>query len=305
MKVRPLAPLAITAALLSVCPLSAARAQSLDGSRTSLVLQNLGAAEEGFTYLRTDSEVQEFVKLGLLVRLPGNGDYELAGVSYPYARREVKLFVERLAHQYRDQCGEPLVVTSLTRPVTRQPRNASELSVHPTGMAIDLRRSDRASCRTWLEATLLRLEGKGVLEATREHWPAHYHVSVFGTAYGRYVAQQGDQPEVRLADLGVAADQPVRAVRASYRGSRASHAVRARSSRSRRSTTIARAMTSSRRSSRSRAVLAVHRHYRVGRGDNLWEIARRHKTSVAVLKKHNRIRSNRLKPGQLLSIPAR
>ena len=29
--------------------------------------------------------------------IPGNEDYELAAVSYPFARPEVKLFIERLA----------------------------------------------------------------------------------------------------------------------------------------------------------------------------------------------------------------
>src|ERR1700730_706468 len=46
-------------------------------------------------------------------------------------------------------------------------------------MAVDLRRSDRRACRQWLESTLLALEGEGMVEATREHWPPHYHVAVF------------------------------------------------------------------------------------------------------------------------------
>jgi LysM repeat protein len=287
-------------------------AESLEGSRTSLVVQNLGAAEAGFTYLRTASEVEEFVRLGLLVKLPGDADYELAGVSFPYARAEVRLFIERLARQYREECGEPLVVTSLTRPITRQPRNASELSVHPTGMAVDLRRSDRASCRTWLEAVLLRLEGKGVVEATRERWPAHYHISVFGTPYARYLAQQGEEPEVRLAELrgAAAAERPVavKAKSSRLRGRSAVHAKYTRSARGRSTVKTAKARLAKSRlskSSKARAVRAVHKRYKVGRGDNLWQIARKHKTSVASLKRANKMRSNRLKPGQVLSIPAK
>lgn len=254
------------------------RAQSLDGSRTSLVLQNVGAAEEGFSYLRTASQVEEFVELGLLVKLPGNADYELAGVSFPYARDEVKRFVERLGRQYRTECGEPLVVTSLTRPIARQPRNASELSVHPTGMAVDLRRSDRASCRRWLEETLLWLESKGVVEATRERWPPHYHISVFGTPYGRYLASIGeDAPEGRMAI-------------ASTSSSHKPSTVRAKSSSSR---------------GKSKSSRAVAKRYKVGRGDNLWQIAKRHGTSVASLKKANKMRSNQLRPGQVLAIPTR
>jgi hypothetical protein len=60
----------------------------------------------------------------------------------------VQTFVERLSSQYHNACGERLVVTSLTRPASEQPRNASDRSVHPTGMAIDLRLSTKGTCRT-------------------------------------------------------------------------------------------------------------------------------------------------------------
>ena len=85
------------------------------------------------------------------------------------------------------------MVTSLTRPTTRQPRNASPLSVHPTGMAVDLRRSWSYSCRRWLESTLLYLEGRGVLEAAREKRPPHYHIALFPKPYASYVANLGKE----------------------------------------------------------------------------------------------------------------
>ena len=56
-------------------------------------------------------------------------------------------------------------------------------------MAIDLRRSSRPACRRWLEDVLLSLEERGVLEATRERRPAHYHVAIFPKPYARYVDQ--------------------------------------------------------------------------------------------------------------------
>src|SRR4030095_16258018 len=153
---------AASSLVLTLTAVPVLSAQSLLGSRTSLLRQNEAAREHDFTYLRTSSDVREFASRGLLVRLRGNSDYQLASgyVSFPYARPEVKVFIERLANQYRDACGERLVVTSLTRPLTRQPPNASHLSVHPTGMAADLRRSSRSSCREWLESTLLALEDK-------------------------------------------------------------------------------------------------------------------------------------------------
>jgi membrane-bound lytic murein transglycosylase D len=45
--------------------------------------------------------------------------------------------------------------------------------------------------------------------------------------------------------------------------------------------------------------------YRVGRGDTLWSIARRHNLTVASLKQANGMTSSRLRAGQTLSIPAR
>ena len=42
-------------------------------------------------------------------------------------------------------------------------------------------------CRDWLNRVLLSLEAAGVLEATRERSPPHYHVAVFPIQYEQYV----------------------------------------------------------------------------------------------------------------------
>jgi LysM repeat protein len=55
-------------------------------------------------------------------------------------------------------------------------------------MAIDLRDSTNLSCRSWLERVLTDLERQGVLDATRERSPVHYHVAIFPAQYGAYVA---------------------------------------------------------------------------------------------------------------------
>lgn len=169
-----------------------AAGQSLRGSSASLDAQNDQARVHDFTYLSTGSQVRRFVDAGYLVPVRGNRDFELHAVSFPYARPEAELFIRRLAAQYRAACGEKLVVTSLTRPQSRQPRNASERSVHPTGMAIDLRYSSNRSCRAWLEGVLLSLERTGVLEATRERYPAHYHIALFPRPYASYVSRLTD-----------------------------------------------------------------------------------------------------------------
>ena len=123
-------------------------AQSLRGSQASLDRQNGQARAHDFSFLADSSHLRRFANAGLLVRLPGNADYVLKDVSFPYARPEIRLFVERLGAQFRAACGEKLVVTSLTRPRANQPRNASPRSVHPTGMAVDLRRHNTTGCRT-------------------------------------------------------------------------------------------------------------------------------------------------------------
>jgi hypothetical protein len=176
--VTALAAFAALAVLANSVPLGA---QSLVGSHESMMRQNMVAQQHDYAYLRTASDVMQAVESGVLVAVQENSDLQLAGdeVSFPYARPEVKTFLEQLAREYHAACGEPLVVTSLTRPITLQPWNASPISVHPTGMACDLRRSERHACRQWIERTLLALNGEGMIDAIRERWPPHYHVAIF------------------------------------------------------------------------------------------------------------------------------
>jgi hypothetical protein len=180
-----------------------AGAQSLKGSMSSLDVQNRVAHQHDFTYISTTAQAKRFIELGYLVHVKSNGDYHINRISHPYARPEVELFVSRLGRQYRSACGEQLVITSLTRPTNRQPRNASSRSVHPTGMALDVRRSNSRACRSWLEKVLLSLEGAGVLEATRERKPPHYHIALFPNQYASYVDR-------RLADTGRSGEQEYR-----------------------------------------------------------------------------------------------
>lgn len=187
-----------------------ATAQSLRGSQASVNRQYRVARQHDFTFLKSAADVRRFVNLDLLVPVTGGRDYELAGVSFAYARPAVRTFIQRLSAQYRRACGEELVVTSLTRPTSEQPNNASDLSVHPAGMAVDLRRSNRTVCRRWLERTLLSLERAGVLEATRERHPAHYHVAVFPTQYTRYVTRLQAAARTRLAVASAADDDTYR-----------------------------------------------------------------------------------------------
>lgn len=178
---------ALAVSMLAGVPADAA-AQSLRGSRASMDRQNQKARQHDFTFLRRPSQLDRFVDAGLLVPIEDARDYGLHDVSFNVARPEVKLFIERLSSQYAGACGEPLVITSLTRPASHQPPNASDRSVHPTGMALDLRVPE-GRCRRWLESTLLALERRRVLEATLERNPLHLHVAVFPDEYLAYVSR--------------------------------------------------------------------------------------------------------------------
>ena len=188
-------------------------AQSLRGGLASMREQHQRAIDYDYSFARDSDHVQWLVDLGLLVPLRGNDSYVIDDeVSFPYARAEVRTFVERLSRQYRSACGEVLVVTSATRSLNRQPRNSSPLSVHPTGMAVDLRRSNHRPCRAWLEDVLLHLEERGTVEATYERWPPHYHIAVYTHEYARYVERVEAERRLAAASGPVADEGPMPAV---------------------------------------------------------------------------------------------
>jgi LysM repeat protein len=146
--------------------------------------------------------------------------------------------------------------------------NSVDKSVHPTGMAVDLRRPTNSRCLNWLRSTLLTLEAAGVIEAVEERNPPHFHVAVFPTPYSQYVSGRS----------------PTATVTASAAPARASS-----------STPPQLAV--------HRAVAAQTRTYQVRAGDSLWTIARRNNISVDRLQQANNLRSSRILAGQVLLIP--
>lgn len=184
--------------LLAALPLSGGGDVSLRGSRASMERQNRIARELDFSFLRTTREVNRFASAGRLVPVWGNEDFQVIA-DWPYARPVVRDFVTLLGADYRAGCGEPLVVTSLTRPLRAQPSNASPLSVHPAGMAVDLRVSARASCVRWLERELMSLEEAGLVDATREYHPPHFHVAVFPEPFEAHLAARAVDSVVTVA----------------------------------------------------------------------------------------------------------
>jgi len=158
------------------------------------------AVRGGLDFYETKSDVKRAVVRGELVRLNGNSHYRLANIGMPYVRRETKAFVLDLAAGYHRACGAPLVITSATRPISRRLANSSELSVHPTGMAIDLRKP-AGRCRTWLRRRLLAAERRGAIEATEERHPPHFHVAVLPSRYEK-VASSRSKSVAKRRNLG-------------------------------------------------------------------------------------------------------
>ena len=177
--------------------------QSLRGSQSSVNRMYYQARAERLSFYETTRGVRSAVSRGQLVELVPNGNLRLHKVAYPYVRPMTRTFVQRLADQYRDACGEPLEITSAVRPATRQPANSVARSVHPTGMAVDLHKSDDAGCLEWLRSTLRELESQGVLEATEEFSPPHFHVAVYPSPYRRYVAARSEsESKARITSSG-------------------------------------------------------------------------------------------------------
>jgi Family of unknown function (DUF5715) len=178
--------LAVSSLVASTQP---AVAQSLRGSHASVNLMYRRAVRGGLDFYETPTDVRRAVVRGELVALPGNANYTVANIGMPYVRRETREFVTALAADYRRACGTPLVVTSATRPMSRRLANGSSLSVHPTGMAVDLRKPT-GRCLTWLRRTLIADERRGVIEATEERRPPHFHVAVLSSAYTKVASRR-------------------------------------------------------------------------------------------------------------------
>jgi LysM repeat protein len=195
-------------------------------------------------------------------------------------------------------------------------------------MAVDLRRSNTTRCREWLQSTLLSLEGAGVLEATLERSPPHYHIAIFPQPYARYVAALTGTPasEVRAAasvspPVSPRGQDEVTKVAIAEDGSRVT--INHRVARGESLWTIARLYGVTESSLRAAnglsgsVILAGQAlvvptaarptgdvlRYTVQRGDSLWVIATRVGTTVDEIRRANGIGSSRIYAGQVLDVP--
>jgi LysM repeat protein len=249
--------------------------EALHGSKASVEKMYEFAESHHYPFYLTPTNVDTAIAQGKLVALTGDSTYELTrGVGFSYATREVKRFVELLAPQYLYACGAPLTVTSAARPLSNQPHNANPHSVHPTGIAVDIRRPPPGPCLTWVRGALAQLEAKGIVEATEEHHPIHLHVAVLQTPGSKFTLPNLVQGMVAAARVPAAPAAMV--------------------------TTMANGEVSL----PATGVAKVPRTYVVRQGDTVYDIASKTGVSVkALLTENNRTPHSVLKPGTTLRIP--
>jgi LysM repeat protein len=250
---------------------------ALHGSKESVEKMYSFAVSHRMPFYLTPTNVDKAIADGRLVALTGDSTYELTrGVGFSYSTREAKQFVLAFAPQYLAACGVPLTVTSAARPMSNQPHNANPHSVHPTGIAVDIRRPSPGPCLTWVRGALADLETRGVVEVTEEHHPIHLHVAVL-VQPGATILLPNLVRTVVARQTPVAPATPAAVVASDGEVSLASTAA-----------------TSAKQ----------FRSYVVRQGDTLWDIANRTGVTLDDLKHANGRSATVLRPGTTLTLPA-
>src|SRR4051812_1526910 len=200
-----------------------AHAQTLRGSRESVDLMYSTAQSRDLQFLRTTADVYEAARVGALQLITMTDDLELERATFPFVLPATKRFADSIAAAYHAGCGERIVVTSGARPLDKQPRNASPKSVHPTGMAVDFRRPKTPACLEWLRKSLVDLEDAGVIEATEEKHPPHFHVAVLHQEPERHVQMAAGEVAPAIATAAKQRSKPSTKRRVAAAHRRAKH----------------------------------------------------------------------------------
>jgi LysM repeat protein len=266
------------------------------------------AVAENLNFLKTPDDLYQAARAGRLKLISVTEDVDLDRVQYPFVLPQTLDFVTRLAAQYHAQCGERLIVTSGARPVDKQPRNAVAESVHPTGMAVDFHRPAQP-CVTWLRKALVELEEQGVIEATEERHPPHFHVAVLDRSPRQYAVNvdlKGLKPRSRVETLSggeVAMSDGAGAAKDSL-SARAASSPRVDSSVTTSHDSVAAAEPKRRVEARDSSTARPESEsvHRVEAGDNLWTIAQRNHTTVKRLQELNNLPTTKLRTGQQLRL---
>ena len=168
---------------------------SLKGSPRALEYQNCMADRKGWSRIRDDRQLKQFVKAGIFVPLQQNKHVKIDGrlkKKFRYVRPATRVFILQISQRFYAEFGKPLWINSAARTVEYQKKlikknpNAARgnrpgrRSPHLTGAPIDFGwKKLKAHQIVWLERQLLRNEQVGRAEATKEEHQAVFHVTVF------------------------------------------------------------------------------------------------------------------------------
>lgn len=153
------------------------RVSLVGGEVTTSQQQYEYASSHQLIYMTSDEEYQARIGSGYFELL--QGPYLIVLAKRPYVLPSTAKFVNQLAADYFVfGCGK-LVVTSAGRLSTERPSNGSIYSVHPFGLAVDLRtRFIPTECADWLRSYVSAKEASQEVDGTQEHHPEHLHVVV-------------------------------------------------------------------------------------------------------------------------------
>ncbi len=151
---------------------------SLVGGEVSSSEQQLGyALELQLPLITTDADYQARISSGYFIRL--ESPFMEVHARRPYALPSTVVFVAELAREYYNAGCGLLVVKDALRLTSERPSNGSLYSVHPAGMAVDIRtKYIPTECADWLRTYINQKEAEGKVDGTQEWKPEHLHVVV-------------------------------------------------------------------------------------------------------------------------------
>ncbi len=196
---------------------------TLRGTHDSLVRQNARAEQDSLERIEDDSDLQDRIARGLLVRVPESGGL-IVNPGLPEDRRYCRPwtagFLADLGRGYEAKFHKPLIVSSAVRTVEYQKRlmrtnhNAAEaegdiVSPHLTGATIDIAKSGLSKKEMlWMRNQLLNYQNAGVLDVEEEFRQRCFHITV----YKNYAAgEQSHRPSKVATAPSTPVDDPISA----------------------------------------------------------------------------------------------
>ena len=179
---------------------STAEANSLRGSKESLLRQRRQAKSLRLPIIKNSAQLGQMIVRGELYELPRQGETfyldehigecdPMYAHLYRTASPMVVKFIGTLSRDFYNRFGgKRLKVTSLVRTVEyqkklqRRNKNAAKISysAHLTGAAIDISYKEMtAEEMNWMRNRLTLLERERIIEATEERFQACFHIMVF------------------------------------------------------------------------------------------------------------------------------